>query len=272
VATGNRILTSHLAFHSGNQLVFTDAYDFREMFARGAADSTPRTVSLATAVTNSARFPVISPQGVLMESRQDTLDRVVDGGYFENYGITTAQEIAMAVKKSALRPGVKVPDPLILLITNDPITSEDVERLAYGQLAPPMPDKQNEHWFSWLSSPLFALYNTRSSRGDLAAIRTGQFSQLGGEVAHLSVYQEPADAKEGEKQTACERYKYTEVSMSWWLSKPVQDYLDRQFFDTVFSCGKQQKILKQLCETLGDPLMKRCNDAINAFERPRASK
>ena len=46
---------------------------------------------LSTAALLSARFPIISPAGVLRNDADASFgDRVVDGGYFENSGLSTA--------------------------------------------------------------------------------------------------------------------------------------------------------------------------------------
>ena len=254
VATGDRILTSHLAFASAPKPVFSDAYDFRDIFKLGATST--GAVSLATAVTNSARFPLISPQGVLRNKEGDTLDRVVDGGYFENYGITTAQEIAKAI--TDLKLGL---DPLILLITNDPLTTQDVKRFTSGQPSPPVPEIRGL-WFSWISSPFLALYQTRSSRGDLAAIRTDQFPEFSSKPPihiHITVYGEPMDKE-------CSSFTIKPISMSWWLSKPVQEYLDGQFFNKNFFCGKQNTQLLEICESLRDDIKGRCKSNLEYFD------
>ena len=268
VATGNRILTSHFSLRSHGRLLFTGAYDFREMFNVEAAGADARTISLATAVTNSARFPVISPEGVILKDQKHVLDRIVDGGYFENYGITTAQDIAKALIDCPKEVGADCPHnlkPLILIITNDPLSAKDVERLARGQLSPPMPEDQDGLWIPWLSSPLLALYQTRSSRGDLAATRTAQYPiEFGGDVLHVTVYQEPNSAVRGQKGE-CKDYTSKSISMSWWLSKPVQEYLDNQFFDVSYSCGKQQERLHKICNSFGGELSNRCGDFLHSF-------
>src|SRR5262249_32732161 len=54
-------------------------------------------VRLSTAAHNSARFPFISPPGSIRNQDNMLADRIVDGGYFENYGALTAKELALAV-------------------------------------------------------------------------------------------------------------------------------------------------------------------------------
>src|SRR5262249_39697483 len=61
-------------------------------------------VRTSTAVLNSARFPIISPSGVLIRSERTAtgheskrpVGHVIDGGYFDNNGTVTSQEVAIA--------------------------------------------------------------------------------------------------------------------------------------------------------------------------------
>jgi len=56
-------------------------------------------IPLSTAATLSARFPLISPYGALPgDDPKRPSERLVDGGYFENDGVTTAFEISTRSK------------------------------------------------------------------------------------------------------------------------------------------------------------------------------
>lgn len=81
---------------------------------------------LSTAVLLSARFPVISPIGVVRNSTGDDELHVVDGGYADNSGTVTAAEIVAALKASAIRLGLheKVL-PVAIVITDNPIVIGD---------------------------------------------------------------------------------------------------------------------------------------------------
>lgn len=64
----------------------------------------PTDVRLSTAALLSARFPFVSPAGTIRMRRKGATapdsvfgDEVVDGGYFENSGLTTATELAAAL-------------------------------------------------------------------------------------------------------------------------------------------------------------------------------
>ena len=81
-----------------------------------------------------------------------------------------------------------------------------------------------------ISGPVKAILNTRSARGtlaveDLAASLDWTRTDICN-VASIQVWGEPAAGDAG---------KPRELSMSWWLSKPVQIYLHEQ---TDYSGGK----------------------------------
>jgi hypothetical protein len=287
VATGRRILTSHIAPRDGRP-IFHDAYDFFTLIGRKPlkSDEAPRspnekvhTISLATAVTNSARFPIISPQGVVWnQSRTVLQDRIVDGGYFENYGITTAYEIARELKLKGL-------DPFILLTTNDPVSVARIKQFDGHDTLPTLPGDQRDLPVASLTSPFLALYATRNSRGDLAIMRTAEALGEGAakdsnpqnirvQIAHVAVYGLPANStvKIPPEGTTADM-KLKEVSMSWWLSKPVQEYLDSQYFWRRYSVGQQQGMLERVCGWLDGTeqkdisLSERCKKGVKAFVR-----
>jgi hypothetical protein len=290
VANGRRIITSHLAFNAkfrgtdGTEDVrpmFSDAYDIREILAHG--DKSARAFSLATATTNSARFPLISPQGVLHGSDDIKVDRVVDGGFFENYGITTANDIARALISHQLKP-------VILLVTNDPTSVDRVRQLDdFNHSSPQLPDAREAPPLDWIVAPLEALYATRTSRGELAILRAGQEARgtekdlVHVSIANITVYGELMKPENGRSP------QFKEVSWSWWLSKPVQEYLDNQFFLKSYFGGLEKKpdnpaekwdgeqveMLNRVCDWLRDPkdpadaLVDQCKAGVRAFLQER---
>ena len=121
--SGRRVLTSTLDVQ---ETMFPDTQDF---FLRFGRDIRP-----ATAVMNSARFPLISPAGrylahlkkceVQEEGKICPLQmrhQIIDGGYYENSGVQTAFELARAIDgiadAFAQEHGWK-PVPVIVAISN----------------------------------------------------------------------------------------------------------------------------------------------------------
>ncbi len=180
-------------------------------------------VSLATATSNSARFPIVSPAGTIscrstgfgyFSSPSDTIDRIIDGGYFENFGATTSLDLAVALQKKGLRP-------VVLLITNEPMSERDASVLVRGHdRAPGIPDAADTVTAPWLTTTFSGLAETRNARGTdqvtkLLSVVNPDRKSAG--LWHIGLYRE--DMAGGSAKS---------VSMSWWLSKPVQEYIDDQ--------------------------------------------
>lgn len=305
--TGRRIVTSHLKSNHSLQTgdtarefrIFQDSYDIRELFEKPFQTKTPkcdrfvgdkdaadpdhplkeRDFSLATAATNSARFPLISPSGGIMckvksaglfsniwrfffGGDTELVDYVVDGGYFENFGATTAMNVARALETFGLKP-------IVLLISNNPMASATAESMLADACPPLLPDIADDSWLGKIARPAGALYQSRDARGSYAirdlvwSMRTpesrgiGCKAAVGGEgrqVYHVTVFGEVGD--DGQSKS---------VSMSWWLSKPVQQFIDYQIPDVRenpvplrqptfgIMAGRLENIrnLFELCEAIG---------------------
>lgn len=115
VETGARLIQAPVRLRDGEREAFVGALDGGDVFGRGAP--------LSTVVHNTARFPYISPAGLLRRAdtpREHWL-RLVDGGYFDNSGALTATELLAIVQRHrgalAQRHGVRVM-PYVLHITN----------------------------------------------------------------------------------------------------------------------------------------------------------
>ena len=183
-------------------------------------------IRLSTAAHNSARFPLVSPPGEVRNQVNNVIDRIVDGGYFENFGAQTALELANAMR--AVDPKLV---PFILIISNDPeIPTDDVLKA---------PDAGEGQFLTDLSAPAKTILNTRAARGTLAV--DGVVTVLSEDLtlecapyaAHIRVWPEFEDSQakaKGEapaEDTAASR-KVRPLSFSWWLSKPVQWRLHQQ--------------------------------------------
>ena len=110
-------------------------------------------VRLSTAATNSARFPVISPPGAVRNAKHNVVDRIVDGGYIENYGAITAMELAVAI--NAVRPELA---PFVLIISNDPDENPIINKI----------DVPDAAFLTDVSIPIQAIASARDGRGRLA--------------------------------------------------------------------------------------------------------
>jgi hypothetical protein len=153
-------------------------------------------IELKQAVHNSARFTYVSPSGAVVRD-DDSVLQLVDGGYFENSGLTLVNDYliyepdvggarvasesvadpfsAYAAKQMAvdapmidgLSRAAEDADPIVLLFTNDP------------SIAPPLPPHCNAATPSprgrdvnEIIAPLVSLLEVRSARGTYAREQT----------------------------------------------------------------------------------------------------
>jgi WD40 repeat protein len=198
VTTGRRIVTTDVVED------FIDASDFYVLSGQSQKGQN-RDISLSTAVTMSARFPIISPHGNIRDVRTDKIvDRVVDGGYFENFGALTASELAKELKKDGLTP-------VIVLINNEP-TTPNLDCMA-RKPSNETSEAPQSTWFASLGSPLQAVLAARQARGTHAAAVLCQEISDQDRFVFVTVERDPDNPNK-------------DLSMSWWLSKHVQKYLD----------------------------------------------
>jgi hypothetical protein len=203
----------------------------------------------------SARFPYISPEGSIRANGEPKLgDRVVDGGYYENSGLTTAIEVARAIRGFGLTP-------IVLSVQNEPKLDDtdlgvDVFSPSAGGLSPAR-GEATQGAFEGVSGPFKTLLSTRNIRSVEKAReaqtfleRLSQESMISGETVDLNwfkfaIYRHPrftADAAKSVREldssldAECNLLqdadlRITVLPMSWWLSQSVQAEIDAEICD-----------------------------------------
>lgn len=177
VENGKRIITAPIKVQSA---VFEDTHDFMDLFGDSVAAS--------TAISNSARFPIVSPAGTIPVNGGAT--HIVDGGYFENGGLETAYDLARYIR-AALDPSRPI---LIVEINNDDdapndrYSDDNLARYPNGMgaaasasvgLGVAEPDPTSIRLAAGPRSIIGALYGTRTSRGVLGAKRLSSLRAVG---------------------------------------------------------------------------------------------
>jgi hypothetical protein len=239
VDSGRRLIASELApgypYNKQDRRLFPEAYDLFEELPHADKGDIP----LSTAATLSARFPLISPYGALGgDDPKQPSERLVDGGYFENDGVTTAFELVLAIKQ--LRPTW---EPVVVHVTNDPVRRAG-ENVSDGDTPslyrPSTPPLRDSGWFESLLDPLTALFGTRG--GHAAQAVEEVLAAHGVKYARFQVFDEAPPETQGgchlrdalppsgggKPPNEAASRRIDEVSLSWWLSSSVQEYLDRQ--------------------------------------------
>jgi hypothetical protein len=192
VEKGKRIITSNVKFWRGppasreNMSGGINRYD---TFTLLQSD-----IPISTAVTMSARFPVISPTGGLRDDNDKMWARVTDGGLFENFGALTIDEVLryLVFRLSDVQKGDHQAVPMAILISSDPsldplhlredgalnVAVSDCARVGENHRPDPVPNPGN-NWpecpvdagrnAALFVDPVKALYDGRVARGEVAA-------------------------------------------------------------------------------------------------------
>ena len=291
VNTGARIIASDListraapespGHPAGRVSLYSAAFDLLEMLSNpcpvdkvqgrscataheGAADEpgarSGPDIRLSTAAMLSARFPIISPAGIIRaQGAMSTGDRVVDGGYFENAGLTTAMDVA----RELMRLGIV---PVVLWVRNNPsaeagdphTVAEPFPPRAAGtpDLGPANPPGL-ESVFGVVATPVDALEKTRDGHAIDAANAAQEALEGAAERANATagpaapnavtssyfsfgMFEYPRFGKDAPAGSECAALAeasrpgsphLSEVSMSWWLSQSVQSELNAQVCD-----------------------------------------
>lgn len=252
---GNRILASPISFDRDSK-VFLDASDAHEILNRQKRnDAEPCGLPIKTAISHSARFPIVSTEGDFPHGERDedcqssslglgkNLDQTIDGGYFESIGTTTVYDLAVNLADRGY-------NPFILIITNDPTV--DLEKDRSGN---PIP----EGVFGAFGTPLSGVLSARSARGAMSlealerlskyfpkhAVEPGEAQEQTISISKirretiLEGQEIPPETEEFNDEKlnfafvrvvpASSPYDdcphLDAISMSWWLSSPTQSVL-----------------------------------------------
>lgn len=192
VEKGKRIVTSNVKFWQGsadNSENMSGGINRYDTFAITQSD-----IPISTAVTMSARFPVISPTGALRDDKDKVWTRVTDGGLFENFGALTIEEVFryLIFRLSDVQLGRYQSVPVAILISSDPsldqlhLREDGGRNVAEPDCAPvranrrPNPEANpGNDWpecpvdssrsAALVGDPAKALYDGRVARGEAAA-------------------------------------------------------------------------------------------------------
>jgi len=176
-------------------------------------DTNGSDIRLSTAAHNSARFPLISPPGSIRNNEQMVVDRIVDGGYFENYGALGAKELALAVH--AVQPQLA---PLVIVISNDPNDPLGPgDDAVPDQPNPPRPQVDGGEFITDATAPVTTFANARTAHGilgvdELRSTLRAAIPDCAQRMIQVRVW--PDNGKP--------------LSMSWWESSLMQRQMHRQ--------------------------------------------
>ncbi|HEX6376054.1 MAG TPA: hypothetical protein VFZ91_10080 [Allosphingosinicella sp.] len=219
VESGKRMITAPVKISSD---VFEDSYDFY--------DSVQGPIRASTAVLNSARFPIVSPAGTLLNH-----GHIVDGGYFENGGMETLLDLARYIRE-------KVPHrPIIIVEINndDQAAAGDWARHPpggepdQGVAVRPVGDHDRSPFIGEIGSIVGGLYRTRDARGVLAAKRASRAQgRADADTESVDAGTRPAQSAASIDFIQFKLGKFASkqhTAMSWALSLGSRDRMDVVF-------------------------------------------
>ena len=138
------ILFNSLYVEEGQKAIFSPYRISKEYYedALDILDETKMLVPMKEGMVSSARFPVITPPGLMMSrinGKEEKFGHLVDGGYFENTAIQTAQQTVMMMK-SVIRqmPATKRIVPVIISLSYGSDTSIHKQAIGAAYEAAPL--------------------------------------------------------------------------------------------------------------------------------------
>ena len=171
VETGNRVIVSNMTINS----------DYLAAEDGASKYNSNLDLPLSTAAHLSARFTYVSPAGRFVRDGS----HVVDGGYFENSGATTALDVLRVVNREITAPDSHLEDviPKLVMISNDPRGAGAGTRTVAGAEdqsdKTPTTKRDSAHnrpgqFLEDALAPAYALLSTRDARGIYAQREIGE--------------------------------------------------------------------------------------------------
>jgi hypothetical protein len=176
MGTGQRLVTTAIDLPAAKpQLIVSQGRTQTSLDPYDLFDSLCQDLPVSTAANNAARFPLVEPAGLLplFEScgpggKALPRDRIVDGGYFENFGADTARVLILRLAGLMRERKATPVNLLVVLITSDPAVGAILKDDSGQPLrAPPAA-------FTDLLGPAYAVYAARTAHGLEASYRLSE--------------------------------------------------------------------------------------------------
>ena len=221
--SGDRIITAPFAFDDDVTSAIPAA---RDALALLGTD-----IPVSTAISNTARFPYLSPSGELApvgEAGPANPAQIIDGGYFENDGLQTALDLASWLRLQGNKDHAV--EPIVVQVTSDAdpnVTEREIVR-CYGTFrdAPDQPVGTSRPL--QLMAPIEGVYTARSGHSNVA-LRDGRrqfcWTKSGQSFFHFYLY-----STEGH-----------DIPLNWLLSSGTADYIWRH---ELKCCGNKTEFMR----------------------------
>ncbi|HEX3549817.1 MAG TPA: patatin-like phospholipase family protein [Candidatus Elarobacter sp.] len=219
VESGRRFVISDLLPPREDRTNAYYAYDASEPFRIGG-------FTTKTALHLSSRFSYASPAGTLYQDRNGKRvlwGRLVDGGYFDNTGLTTAFEVVEAVRRSVARCHDCGGQPTISVrfISNNPGA---VDALDDPEANGPPPERPSSADTVPRLSGVLAVPDAHFAAGAASGLESERYRgahDVDGVFQTISLAQLARSATPQGSTYVCR------PALGWWLSQASTDFMDR---------------------------------------------
>lgn len=151
------ILFNSLYVEEGQKAIFAPYKISKDYYedALDVLDATKMLVPMKEGMVSSARFPAITPPGLMMQrvnGKEEKFGHLVDGGYFENTAVQTAQQTVMMMKSMLRRMDTRSKKivPVIISLSYGSDTSIHKTPMGAGYEAAPLQGGINT-LFRWIN-------------------------------------------------------------------------------------------------------------------------
>jgi hypothetical protein len=125
IETGKRILISPVKFYD------SEFFETADLLSITGCD-----IPLSTATLLSARFPYLTPAGLIMDKNGEKWGHAGDGGYYENLGISTLLEVYTRLRVISEAKKIPIKVSFIFIRNNKDFTKTHALNSMYEMMAP----------------------------------------------------------------------------------------------------------------------------------------
>ena len=235
---GGRVYPAHFAYPEALPTSYDifELLDAREKTLAANTVKTIRDIRMSTAIVASARFPVISTRGNVRGPEKALVAQLVDGGYFDNSGLSSILDVIDALDCDKV-------ESIVINIRNNPLDENSFRLWSFpGRTNIRQPALEiDDEKIDVTLSPIAALLNSRE--GHILDNRFSTINRVGfNSYIPANIYKTIC-LEASDEQGNCQkgRIEMRALSMSWWLSSYVQLFIELQDKDKLLDgkCGEQ---------------------------------
>jgi hypothetical protein len=200
--------------------------------ARNSPNFANRSIHLVDGASLSARFPIALPAGFLAGFNDGNILRLVDGGYFDGSGLTTAQAMKLALEEIATARTLRIKVRIIYLGEKVP-SVYDLIAMNRQEGVAPMPPAPSTPRGAELTAHARALFQARDQRSAETLRQTFKI-----DPTLLRFQWDPAVPPAAD--TPC-----SNIPLAWYLAPCTQRVLKQRLQNAILESAENFETLRQ---------------------------